>query len=171
MGQSEPAVKALPSREAERICAVLRRALQRLCPAELLPEREDLVQAALVKLLEIRERAEQSRPVPASYLWQVAYTTAMDELRRRRRRQNVQEPAMEETGESPEPRPDLRAAIAGCLQALPEDRRAAVTLHLHGFSAEQAARSLGFVVKRVQNLTYRGLADLRKCLRAKGAVP
>jgi RNA polymerase sigma-70 factor (ECF subfamily) len=171
VGQSEPAVKALPTLEADRICAVLRRALQRLCPPELLPEREDLVQAALLKLLEVRQRAEQAAPLPASYLWQVAYTTAMDELRKRRRRQNVQEPALVEPSESPEPRPDLRAAIAGCLQGLPEDRRAAVTLHLHGFSAEQAARSLGFVLKRVQNLTYRGLADLRKCLRAKGAVP
>lgn len=150
---------------------MLRRALQRLCPVELLPEREDLVQAALVKLLEIRDRAEQSQPLPASYLWQVAYTTAMDELRRRRRRQTVNEPVAAEPSESPEPRPDLRSAIAGCLQALPPDRRAAVTLHLHGFSAEQAARALGFVVKRVQNLTYRGLADLRSCLRAKGAVP
>src|SRR5882757_7834851 len=93
VGQSEPAVKALPSQEAERICAVLRRALQRLCPAELLPEREDLVQAALVKLLEIRGRAEQEGPLPASYLWQVAYTTAMDELRRRRRRQAMNESA------------------------------------------------------------------------------
>ena len=164
-------MKALPSEEAQRICAVLRRALQRLCPDELLPEREDLVQAALVKLLEVRERSEQSPPLPASYLWQVAYTTAMDELRRRRRRQNVQEPTVAEPSESPEPRPDLRAAIAGCLQALPADRRAAVTLHLHGFSAGQAARSLGFVIKRVQNLTYRGLAELRKCLQAKGAVP
>ena len=46
-----------------------------------------------------------------------------------------------------------------------------MTLHLHGFSAEQAARSLGYLLKRVQNLTYRGLAELRKCLRTKGAVP
>ena len=105
VGQPGPAVKALPSQEAERICAVLRRALQRLCPPELLPEREDLVQAALLKLLEIRDRAEQSKPVPASYLWQVAYTTAMDELRRRRRRQNVREPHTEEAGESPSPGP------------------------------------------------------------------
>jgi RNA polymerase sigma-70 factor (ECF subfamily) len=152
---------------------VLRRALERVCPADLLPDREDLVQAALLKLLELRGRAEQTGSPPASYLWRVAFTTVADELRRRGRRRVMAERSSAEIPEpdAPEPRPDLRAAISGCLQTLSGDRRAAVTLHLHGYAASEAARVLGWATKKMQNLCYRGLADLRRCLRAKGAGP
>jgi RNA polymerase sigma-70 factor (ECF subfamily) len=173
VGESEPVSSELPPQEALRICAVLRRALERVCPADLLPDREDLVHAALVKLLELRGRAEQNGSPPASYLWQVAFTTVADELRRRGRRRAMEERSTSERSEPevPEPRPDLRASISACLETLSADRRASVTLHLHGYSANEAARVLGWATKRVQNLCYRGLADLRRCLRAKGAEP
>ena len=48
------------------------------------------------------------------------------------------------------------------------ERRLAVTLHLQGHSVPEAARLLDWAVKRTENLVYRGLADLRECLTAKG---
>jgi RNA polymerase sigma-70 factor (ECF subfamily) len=51
------------------------------------------------------------------------------------------------------------------------DRRRAVMLYLQGHSVPEAARLLGWTAKRTENLVYRGLADLRHCLRAKGHTP
>ena len=51
------------------------------------------------------------------------------------------------------------------------ERRLAVTLHLQGHTVPQAARLLDFSPKQTENLVYRGLADLRACLLAKGIRP
>ena len=48
------------------------------------------------------------------------------------------------------------------------ERRLAVTLYLQGHSVPAAARLLEWTAKRTENLVYRGLADLRECLTAKG---
>ena len=69
------------------------------------------------------------------------------------------------------PLPELGVGIRDCLGGLAEPRRLAVLLHLEGFRAEEASRVLHWDVKRVQNLIYRGLADLRRCLEGKGLVP
>ena len=82
----------------------------------------------------------------------------------------VESLASAEAGWAP-PQPDLRAAIEACLQQLSPERRSAVALHLHGFPAAEAARALGWDVKRLQNLTYRGLDELRAGLAARGFEP
>jgi RNA polymerase sigma-70 factor (ECF subfamily) len=46
-----------------------------------------------------------------------------------------------------------------------------VTLHLQGYSVAEAAALLAFGLKQTENLVYRGLADLRRCLAAKGLAP
>ena len=61
--------------------------------------------------------------------------------------------------------------IEDCLLQMIEPRRLAVTLHLHGYGLKESARMLGWDAKRVDNLLYRGLADLRKCLSGKGLEP
>jgi RNA polymerase sigma-70 factor (ECF subfamily) len=90
--------------------------------------------------------------------------------------------AVTESGEDPvrpEPnaRPDperhasfgeLGAAIRDCLAAIKRERRLAVMLHLQEHQVPETARILGWSVKRTENLVYRGLANLRDCLRGKG---
>jgi RNA polymerase sigma-70 factor (ECF subfamily) len=75
----------------------------------------------------------------------------------------------------PAPRPDAQheareagRAIRDCLAAMVPARRRAVTLMLQGHSVPQTAGLLGWALKKTENLVYRGLADLRVCLRAKG---
>ena len=156
---------------------VLERAFSRMLPAALGPAREDLVQTALLRVLERREREKE--PVrTASYLWKVAFTVTADELRRRRRagEESVDDAALEahlhEVSGVEGPRPvGLGVALRDCLQRLATERRGAVVLHLQGFAAPEAARVLHTGEKRVQNLTYRGLADLRNCLTLKGLSP
>lgn len=166
---------------AAELRAVLQRAVRRVCPRWLADRSEDLVQVAMIKVLEARGRGEGLAGMPASYFYKVAYTTLIDEIRRLRRRPEVpldenpaDSPGLAAASGNPE---DLAAAsevggaIQACLLGLAEPRRLAVTLHLQGHTVAQAAAILGWDAKRTDNLVYRGLADLRRCLEAKGVTP
>ncbi|RPH64904.1 MAG: hypothetical protein EHM78_26110 [Myxococcaceae bacterium] len=152
----------------------LRAAVSRACSSDLAAHREDLVQAALLRVLEHERQGEQNQVRTASYLWRVAFSVIADERRRRRaeelrsRRSTVDEQSGQHGAT---PLPELGVGIRDCLGGLAEPRRVAVVLHLEGFRADEASRVLHWDVKRVQNLTYRGLADLRRCLEVKGLVP
>jgi len=181
----EKADRALLDRTSDEAVAEMRstlqRAVRRVCPRWLADRSEDLVQMAAIRVLEARPSSEGNPGVAASYLYRVAYTTLIDEIRRLRRRPEV--PLGDEEGDS---RPagavasgpeqayaakQIGGAIQDCLQRLFRDRRLAVTLHLQGHTVPQAAALLGWTTKRTENLVYRGLADLRRCLGGKGIVP
>jgi RNA polymerase sigma-70 factor (ECF subfamily) len=66
---------------------------------------------------------------------------------------------------------EIGRGIRACLAAISDDRRVALTLRLLGHSVPEAARQLGWPGKRVENLVYRGLSDLRACLERKGLKP
>ena len=100
----------------ERIRQVLIRAVERHCPVALAAHREDLVQMALIRLLE-RPRGEGSTPRGASYLWRVAYTVVIDEIRRFRRQQRQAEQLPE--GERRTPGPEARAELLGLPRGAP----------------------------------------------------
>jgi len=81
--------------------------------------------------------------------------------------------ALDRSTESPNPArraegKELGKSIRQCLGKLAPSRRLAVTLHLQGHSVADAARLLGWTCKQTDNLIYRGLADLRGCLRKAG---
>jgi RNA polymerase sigma-70 factor (ECF subfamily) len=147
--------------QLERIRQVLIRAVERNCPPSLASQREDLVQMAMVRLLE-RPDPEGMYARGASYLWRVAYTVVIDEIRRlRRQERQAQELAR---GDGGTPGPEARSEILQCLSRLQDRRRTAVTLHLQGFRVSEVATALGWSEKQAENLVYRGLADLRICL-------
>jgi RNA polymerase sigma-70 factor (ECF subfamily) len=165
-----------PGSTDERYAALrqqLARVVARVCPPSLSASREDIVQAALVRVLQL---GEEDPGFSSSYLWKVAYTATIDELRRQGRRA---ESPLGDAGESatasghPDPERQMRGRQAGealrlCLAALASSRRHPVTLFLLGHSLADIADRLGMPVKRADNLVYRGIADLRRCLRAKG---
>lgn len=166
--------------ECARLRAALARAVRRICPRWLAAQADDIVQAALLKVL----AAHDGRAVASAYLWRAAYTATVDEIRRRRRRREVPleetvppdaTPAAERRAESdPEGAVwarEIGRGLADCLHCLIEGRRLAVVLHLQGHSVPEAARILSWSDKRVENLVYRGLFDLRRCLTTKGLVP
>jgi len=155
-------------------------AVRRTCPPFLADRADDLVQTALIKLMERTVRNEGDQAVSSSYLWKVAYSAVIDEIRRVRRRREI--PLDEETNihepASPEPGPESRASarrigegILDCLRTMIESRRIAVTLHLQGHTVPDISRLLDWETKRADNLVYRGLADLRLCLEKKGLKP
>ena len=158
------------------------RAVARLCPSWLAAARDDLVQAAVMRVMRVAEQpdaGEGSRVLSASYLYRIAHSVLVDELRRRNRRRETD--LDDATGDLPAARTadperetasrEIARGIRACLQELTRDRRLAVTLHLQGHSIGDAARILEWAHKRTENLVYRGLADLRACLAAKGLRP
>jgi RNA polymerase sigma-70 factor (ECF subfamily) len=165
----------------------LRRELVRVmsfvCPSWLSANRDDLVQAALMRVLPLVNSADPSREHPPkltrSYLYRAAHSALVDEIRRvRRRRETDLEDAVAErvVGHTADPERQAAAveigrAIQACLVAMKEERRLAVTLHLQGHTVAEAAKLLGWTLKRTENLVYRGLGDLRGCLTSKGIEP
>jgi RNA polymerase sigma-70 factor (ECF subfamily) len=182
------AADAVPAPSDSRwveLAAKMARAVRRQCPAWLADQAEDIAQAALAKVVVLDQAAEGKRPLTTFYLHRVAHSALVDEIRRRKRRREVSIEAPTEGGEETrpfEPRahgdPESHAsyrqlglAIRTCLAAAKPDRRLAVALYLQGHSVPEAARILGWDVKRTENLVYRGLADLRQCLLTKGYRP
>jgi RNA polymerase sigma-70 factor (ECF subfamily) len=164
----------------------LARAVRRQCPKWLSDHADDLVQCALLKVMAIAGTGEGTRVLSSFYLHRVAHSALVDEIRRRQRRREVTLEVDDSEGQQgganvtlpadsdPEQDASLRelgAAVRGCLLSMVRDRRLAVMLYLQGHSVPDAARLLGWAVKRTENLVYRGLADLRQCLLAKGHSP
>jgi RNA polymerase sigma-70 factor, ECF subfamily len=163
--------------EEEVLHRDLSRAVRRICPPDLADRADDLAQAAVMRILEIRRRREGESEFSPLYLKKAAYSALIDEIRRLRRRGEVAfdgEPAGAEPAESA-PDPERRAAgrelgrhIRDCLTRLVRPRALAVTLYLQGHTGPEVAGLLGWSAKKVENLIYRGLADLRQCLTARG---
>lgn len=163
--------------EHERVQRVLRQAVHRTCPAWLRDQAEDLVQEATLRVFRVAERSgKEQGALGTSYLWRVAHSAVMDEIRRRRR---VREEAADEsrletvtsTSASPQRALEIRRAIAEGLGRLNAARRSAVLLSLYGFSLEETARALGWNRKRADNMRHLGLAELRRHLEERGIEP
>ena len=159
------------------------RAVARVCPRWLVEHRDDLVQAAVMRVMKITGTRspsdEGNQPLSTSYLYKVAYSVVVDEIRRRRRwaETDLEDEAVAAVAIAQE-NPARTAAskevgrgIRACLTGMKRERRLAVTLHLQGHTVPEAARILDLAAKQTENLVYRGLADLRACLMAMGIRP
>jgi len=153
--------------------------VRQVCPRWLADRAEDVVQAAMMKLLDQQRRGTLARGNPSrTYLWRVAYSVTVDEIRRLRRRGEVElddeagsaPPAVVQPPGHPETL-DLSRAIRSCLAGVGIDRRVVVGHYLLGHTLEESETLTGWGGKRVRNLLYRGLADLRQCLARKGFRP
>jgi RNA polymerase sigma-70 factor (ECF subfamily) len=176
---SEDRVASIAHIDYEKLRRDLTRAVARICPTWLADQREDLVQASVIRVMRIAEtalpRSEGNAALLPSYLYKVAYTALVDEIRRVRRRHEtrLEDGAIEEAAGTANPERttasrEIGEGIRACLRRLKRERRLAVTLYLQGHSVAEAARFLAWSAKRTENLVYRALADLRECLASKG---
>jgi RNA polymerase sigma-70 factor (ECF subfamily) len=108
----------------------------------------------------------------------VAYCATIDEIRRQRRRREVPVEDVAEAACSAAPDParvagarEIGRGIRDCLSRLLPARRRAVTLYLQGHSAPETGRILDWSLKRAENMIFRGMADMRRCLDGKGLKP
>lgn len=167
--------------EHERLRTQLLRAVRAKCPGWLQDRAEDITQKAMMTLLRILETREADRPVPASYLRKVAFTTMIDEIRRLRKERHdrsIDEPPSDLQLQASNPSPERNAQgrqtmtlVQECVGRLPEARRGAVLLYLLEEPVPDIARRRGWDRKRTSNLVYRGLAAVRRCLEANGIRP
>ncbi len=168
--------------ELALIRAALVKAVKRACPAWLADSADDLVQIAFERVHKLLR--EGNAQLSTSYLRKVAYSVVVDEIRRRRRRNEVsidpdnggQDPVFDLSSGAPDPETraggrEIGSAIRNCLGHLVGPRRSAVTLHLMGHTVPEIGRLLGWEGKKADNLVYRGMADLRECLESKGVRP
>jgi RNA polymerase sigma-70 factor, ECF subfamily len=161
---------------ASQLRAAVARAVRRVCPRWLADESEDLTQIATTRVLaRMRQASAPDVAFTPGYLYRAVHSALVDEIRRRRR---LREEPIDDSigairrGSSPSGEVwEIRAAVAACLAKLAAPRRRAVILHLQGHSAEETAALLGCNRKTAENLTYRGLANLRACLVGRGVAP
>ncbi|HEX5042891.1 MAG TPA: sigma factor [Candidatus Polarisedimenticolaceae bacterium] len=156
--------------------ARVRRAVARTCPRALASQADDIAQLVIVRLLESGRADGGGEPPPTSYLLKVAWTVAVDEIRRRSRRPEVRLEAMPSpvAPEDPERAASSREigdAITACLGTVAPSRQATVALQLLGHSVPEIAALLGWSGKKTEHLAARGLRDLRACLERKGVIP
>lgn len=162
----------------EQVRQVLERALTRLCPDWLQSSRDDLIQSAMLRILEKHGSGEGNRPLNSSYLYKTAHSVMIDEIRRIQRRAetpiepspriedgNAENPYQATVGHS------ISTALRECLSRLVRSRKLGVVLHLQGHRVPEIARMLGWRTKQADNSVYRGLADLRQCLKDRGFEP
>jgi RNA polymerase sigma-70 factor, ECF subfamily len=162
----------------DRLRLEVERAVRKVCPRWLVDQVDDLTQVVTARIVQrMRDTADSSVVFTAGYVYRAAYTALIDEIRRRRRLRETpieSEPLIASQTENPEQRVaarSIRAAVATCVSALMGPRRRAVVLKLQGYSLDEMSVVLESPRKRVENLLYRGLADLRQCLVSKGIHP
>ncbi len=148
----------------------------RYCPGWLRPSADDIVQAAWLRLDDARRRDERNREVGASLLSKVAYCATVDEIRRERRRREVPVDTLESKALERGPDDLLRAREIGrgvrdCMTTMVPNRCLAATLFLLGHTSPEIGRILGWSLRKTENLVFRGMADLRRCLTSKGITP
>ncbi len=156
----------------------LARALHGICPRWLRDRADDIVQAAMIRLMEIETHREGNLEFNSSYIWKAAYSAMIDEIRRVRRLQETPldgaTPEAADKSRGPEGAAlsrEIGLGIQDCLMKLRDSRRTAVALFIQGHSVPETARLLGWSTKKTENLVYRGLDELRQCLTYKGLNP
>ncbi|MBC7844837.1 MAG: hypothetical protein H7099_21220 [Gemmatimonadaceae bacterium] len=132
----------------------------------------DLVlQETRVRLWRLAERGSTLAEIGPALIYRLAAGAAIDLLRRRDARREEPEDAsipVPSNETSPLDRIALHDALTHCVGALLTARRAVVGMYLHGAPREEIASLMCWSEAKTRNLLYRGLDDLRQCLRSSG---
>lgn len=140
---------------------------------------DELLQDVRLRLWRARGEGEQIAAVGASYVYRTATSAALDLLRRRRTRQAESlddvppsaEPAATTATSDPTAalaESELAEAVARVVDGIAPARRPVVRMYLAGYHREEIAELLGWTEAKTRNLLYRGLADVREGLLARG---
>jgi RNA polymerase sigma-70 factor (ECF subfamily) len=139
---------------------------------------DEVLQEVRIRLWRAHGTGEHVERLGASYVYRTATSAALDLLRRRRARGAGVTERLEDHLHALPPDPhaphraleqrELAGRIMDAVETLPDARRAAVRMHLSGYGRDEIAELLGWSEARTRNLLYRGLADLRARLAARG---
>jgi RNA polymerase sigma-70 factor (ECF subfamily) len=161
----EPAYHAFLQELSGHLRAFLRRRLVRM-PDEV----EDLVQESLLAIHNQRHTYDAGQPVTA-WIHAIAKYKLIDLLRRRARRELLNDPLDEEFGFAPvadTEAADARRDLAKLLQQLPERQRLPIVhMKLEGLSVAETARLTGMSASAVKVGVHRGLKALAALIRGE----
>ena len=159
------AFAALYTQTSAKLYGVVSRILPRADAAA------EALQEAYVRIWEKAGDFDPLRGSPLAWMATIARNRALDEVRR------VLPGSLDDLPESFEPaadevdplaareRSEALGALVKCLQALDEEKRAAVLLaYYRGFSREALAKRFGRPVPTIKTWLHRSLAQLRDCL-------
>ena len=143
---------------------------------------DDLVQEVRIRLWRAGDSGERIAGLGTSYVYRTAMTAAVDLIRGRRRGMNaLLEPEsrrsdlvavrMQRAPDELLEDLELGAAIEAAIEELHVTRRGVVRMFLAGYDRDEIATLLGWTEAKTRNLLYRGLADLRLELTARGIAP
>lgn len=143
-------------------------------------EVDEVLQEVRLRLWRARGTSEHTGPIPASYVYQAAVSSALDLLRRRRARGAERHVPIEDQADvlassHPSPAADVEASelaelVARAVDTIPASRRPVVRMFLAGYPREEIGELLGWSEAKTRNLLYRGLADLRARLAEWGVA-
>jgi RNA polymerase sigma factor (sigma-70 family) len=135
-------------------------------------EAEDVAQDAILKLWQYADRWQAGGPGVAAWLTRVATNACLDRMRRRR---FVSQDAVPERADDAPPvdavmeADEVRAAVAACIEALPDRQRASIILTYYEEQPNKsAAEILALQIKAFESLLHRARATLRDCVEGKG---
>jgi RNA polymerase sigma factor (sigma-70 family) len=164
---------------------LIRSVVRKVCRARPAIDLEDVEQEVRLKLWRVLSSRTEVQHLP-SYVYRVAYSVAIDQLRRIDVRSEDQFFSTDDddgssTGElervpaDPSVAPDRVAAcreaahaVGEAVDRLPERRRQAVKLYLLGLNHVEIAEATGWTESVARNHVYRGLGDLRDALAERG---
>ncbi|MCP4402640.1 MAG: sigma-70 family RNA polymerase sigma factor [bacterium] len=137
---------------------------------------DDLAQEVFVKVYHsIKDLKDVSQF--KSWLHRIAVTVYLDELRRRKKRQErfVSDEALLDTHTEPDAHPErdlarkeLRGQLQRAIDRLPEEFKVAIVLReIQGLSYEESATALGISIGTVRSRLFRGRKLLREMLKAQ----
>lgn len=139
---------------------------------------DEVVQDLHVRIWKSFGTSELIRRARPSYMYRAAVSASLDIIRRRRalkvRATSVDDVApasLADRAHGVEDRlagDDLARVVHESLAEVQESRRAVVRLHLAGYDRFEIADLMGWTEGKTRNLLYRGLADLRQVLAARG---
>lgn len=152
---------------------------------------DEVMQDVRLRLWRARGTSEQIQASSASYVYRTATTAALDLIRRRRRTIGRRDAVSGRDADNPEVAIDqlpsalpgagspedqvvaseVAQAVGAAVSRIPASRRPVVRMYLMGHPQMEIATLMGWSEPKTRNLLYRGLADLRAELTAKGYGP
>jgi RNA polymerase sigma factor (sigma-70 family) len=140
---------------------------------------DELIQGVRLRLWRAQGDDARVESVTASYVHQAARSAAIDIVRSRRTliasgSQSIEDTVLTDAAVTPDVELEERETatrIMAVVDELAPDRRAAVKLHLAGYSREEIASLLRWTEVRTRNLVHRGMTDLRTRLVELGLTP
>jgi RNA polymerase sigma-70 factor (ECF subfamily) len=135
-------------------------------------EAEDVVQDAMLRLWQYADRWQAGGSGVAAWLTRVTTNACLDRIRRRRFVSADAVPERADDGllaDEAIEHDEARAAVAACIEALPDRQRATIILtYYEEQQNKMAAEILAMQVKAFESLLFRARASLRACIEGKG---